>query len=681
MRKLFFVLMFSLLATAAMKAQPVWSVGVTESNASILLILPVTFDINGEDVAVGDYLGVFYEADSGELECGGFTEWTGSNQNLIAYGADSGEDNGFATNESYQWKFWDASEDVYYDAEATYFLSAPFVENYTADAFTRITALTVKDGCTSPTAYNYDATATNDDGSCQTKMYVSASSGNDANTGFSGSPKATLSAAVALSGTGRSIIVEDGSFTLASLTVETDMNIELESDSDLTVTGAVVNNGTIVLFDTSVFLQGASSSYSGTGNLQMDRQGESAEGFFNFWSSPVLDFEVQETFVGSNVSEYNTGTAWSFLASGDSMETGRGYAINGGNTGGDGTRTFLGAPNNGDIDVTAAYIDATNNWNLFGNPYPSAIDIAAFITANDALLQGSVYLWSQSTGSLSGQYAVWNAMGSVAGGDGVTPDGNVAACQGFFVRSDAAGTVSFTNSIRSTDNDQFFKTSNQDNIKLQLQEGENPGKEILIGFREDASDGFDSAYDAVNLEGNGIEFYSLMDDQEHYVIQGLPSLNGLKKIPLGLEFTAETNASVSIVNLSQLPVSYTVYLYDAFTNSYHDLRASAYAFDSTSGVFDDRFDLYINKTTLDQEENNINASAFWQENQILLDLPQATEKVELIALNGQVLLERTAMEAGRHTLLPDYDLASGMYFLKFYSAGNKVEVKGLAKVH
>lgn len=667
--------MVSLFGIKAMEAQPTWSVGVTESNASVLLIVPVSFDLNGNDIAVGDYLGVFYESDTGELECGGFTEWTGSNQNLIAYGADSGEDNGFANNEPYKWKYWDASEDEYYDAEATYFEGGPFIENYSADAFSRITALRVEDGCTNPNAFNYNATATNNDASCVTEMYVSASTGDDANTGFLGSPKESLAAALALAGTGRTVIVEDGSFTISSLNVASEMVLEFNGESDVTVTGSLLNNGSLLFKDTSVLIQGNASSYSGTGTFQMARQGESAEGFFNLWSSPVIDFEVQETFVGSNVSEYNTDTFWSFLAAGDAMELARGYAINGGNTGGNGVRTFTGTPHNGDVDFTTGFVDATDNWNLIGNPYASAIDIDAFISAN-AILQGSVYLWSQNSSSLSGQYAVWNAMGSVAGGDGVVPDGNVAACQGFFVRANSVGTITFTNLMRNNDNDQFFKTASSDNIKLVLEQTGAASKEILIGFRDDATDDFDDLYDAKNLKGSGVDFYSLMNE-DNYAIQGFSHFDDLKKVLLGFELMGEGDAMISKVST---PDNYSVHLYDNYANVLHDLSTDSYSFESTEGIFSDRFELLISKTTLGVESYQTDVKAYWKGNNIQLDLSQAIQKVELVGLNGQVLLERSNLSVGTHQLVSDNDFPNGVYFLKMYTSENKVQVKGLSKV-
>lgn len=677
MRKLFVLLMISLFSIKAVEAQPTWSVGVTESNASILLIVPVSFDLNGNDIEPGDYLGVFYESDSGELECGGFTSWTGSNQNLIAYGADSGEDNGFANNEAYKWKYWDASEDEYYDAEATYFEGGPFVENYAPDAFSRITALRVENGCTNPNAFNYNVDATNDDGTCETTMYVSASTGNDANTGFLGSPKENLSTALALAGTGRTVIVEDGSFTLSSLDVASEMVLEVKADSDLTVTGSLTNNGSMLFKDTSVLIQTNTSSYSGTGTFQMSRQGESAEGFFNLWSSPVIGFEVQETFVGSNVSEYNTDTFWNFLAAGDAMELARGYAINGGNTGGDGVRTFTGTPHNGDVDITTGYVDATDNWNLIGNPYPSAIDIDAFITANNAILQGSVYLWSQNSSSLSGQYAIWNAMGSVAGGDGIVPDGNVAACQGFFVRANSAGTVSFTNGIRNSDNDQFFKVGSNDNIKINLAQANAASKEILIGFREDATDEFDSAFDAMNLKGSGIDFYSLMDD-DHYAIQGLAPFDELKKVSLGFEILSEGDALISNI---ATPNNYQIHLYDSYTGLLHDLSSTSYSFESEAGIFNDRFELIISKNTLGVEEYQTEVKAYWNNNQIQLELSEPLHKVQLVGLNAQILLESNHLLSGTHFLGSDLNIPNGVYFLKLYTSENKVQVKGLSKVH
>src|SRR5690606_39254808 len=68
-----------------------------------------------------------------------------------------------------------------------------------------------------------------------------------------------------------------------------------------------------------------------------------------------------------------------------------------------GTNTTTGGPGAGSTDYTA--ID--DNWNLVGNPYPSAISANDFISANadeivdltdDPTIAGTIYLWDSSEG-------------------------------------------------------------------------------------------------------------------------------------------------------------------------------------------------------------------------------------------------------------------------------------------
>jgi hypothetical protein len=77
------------------------------------------------------------------------------------------------------------------------------------------------------------------------------------------------------------------------------------------------------------------------------------------------------------------------------MNRGKGYIVRGAGTGLTGgtsvirNATFTGVPN-GAIPVTI--VGAGRN-NLIGNPYPSAIDGAAFIRDNSTVIEGTIYFW------------------------------------------------------------------------------------------------------------------------------------------------------------------------------------------------------------------------------------------------------------------------------------------------
>lgn len=85
-------------------ALPSWTYTNTGLSHTILMqgTIPVTID--GVQVSAGDYLGVFYDLNGGGLACAGYAQWTGSQISVIAYGAQTGMNNGFATGESFKWK-------------------------------------------------------------------------------------------------------------------------------------------------------------------------------------------------------------------------------------------------------------------------------------------------------------------------------------------------------------------------------------------------------------------------------------------------------------------------------------------------------------------------------------------------------------------------------------------------
>jgi len=94
-----------------------WAYNNTGNNHTILIQSGIA-TIDGAPLSNGDVIGVFYDS-TGIMECGGYIVWAGSTTAISAWGADVGLD-GFATNETFSWKVWRASDGAEIDMTATY---------------------------------------------------------------------------------------------------------------------------------------------------------------------------------------------------------------------------------------------------------------------------------------------------------------------------------------------------------------------------------------------------------------------------------------------------------------------------------------------------------------------------------------------------------------------------------
>lgn len=230
------------------------------------------------------------------------------------------------------------------------------------------------------------------------------------------------------------------------------------------------NNGNFFLRNNSQLLQGGAgaSANTGAGKLSVFQEGTVNNFQYNYWCSPVgnasalignepfgitmlhrptgVTTSTPATILATN--NYN-GTAspfaiapywiwrfitssayaqWAYVGSATGINAGEGFTMKGTsgtdatiahtteniqNNPGNGQRyDFRGKPNDGNISVPVAI----NNSTLIGNPYPSAIDLNAFLLdpANAALINGQAYYWEQvvvNTHVLSqyqGGYGIYN---------------------------------------------------------------------------------------------------------------------------------------------------------------------------------------------------------------------------------------------------------------------------------
>lgn len=330
-----------------------------------------------------------------------------------------------------------------------------------------------------------------------------------------------------LAGNTATLLIEEGKV----ITVKEAVKVPNSGDAKL----EIKDNGQLIQIDDTNPLNLNSGE-----NFYMERKADVTTNDYVYWSSPTDNYSVTLIPNSSlryewNPIKYNSnGTQGNWIAASSTMAKGKGYIVRvpPSATPSEITTNFKGTPRNGTVTVDIfrgnRLVDETNvtrfddNWNLVGNPYPSAISALEFLQTNGANLVdtdpstptptvpattivGAVWIWKHGIDLSSGNqdpfyYNFANNYSSTDyikfNGTGSTDpsfNGFIGAGQGFMISmKDNPGvnpndddevlpttlsgiykpyknTVVFTNSMRvkddesSYDNTQFFRTANAEN--------------------------------------------------------------------------------------------------------------------------------------------------------------------------------------------------------------------------
>ncbi len=376
------------------------------------------------------------------------------------------------------------------------------------------------------------------------------------------------------------------------------------------------------------------------------------------------------------------------------------------------TANFVGTPNNGVISApifhgTLVAPDYRDDWNLLGNPYPSAVSAFSFLSnpLNTPIIDGTIYFWTHNSEISSSylspfygtfllnynnsDYATWNRVGSVgtpAGTGGPTPTGFIAAGQGFFTKSTgtapSGNTVTFNNSMRVVgNNSQFFRMASppaaqQDSnsgdaierqrIWLNLTNNSGAFNQILIGYVEGATIGWDRDFDGIRLtDQSSPTLYSIVADKR-LVIQGRPfPFIETDEVPLGYRTNISGDNTFAIDRIDDAFLGQNIYLEDRLLNIIHNLSISPYNFASEVGTFNDRFVLRYLDAALDTGEfdfaNQVTAFIFKHEFQVKSG--NGLLAIELFDISGKSVKKWNTLK-GESEFKTTLNLAQGVYLAR-----------------
>lgn len=585
-----------------------------------------------------------------------------------------------------------------------------------------------------------------------------------------GSPRVINGATVAIDWnivkTRNNITINSQDMKLLGLMVESN-TLDVINDHGLTVTHYLKLDGKIDLTGESQLIQNHLSDLDPTssGSLERDQKGTGDLYNYNYWTSPVslvdnttnnsgynlaatlkdgtdpsnprdLNFTTRDVRDGAPATattaatissrwlyKYSNLTAgtysnWQAVEKDNMLNPGEGFTMKGTGASIDQNYTFVGKPNNGNIDLP---INAGNDY-LVGNPYPSAMDAQEFLNDNPEL-DGTLYFWEHWGGGshiladYQGGYAMYNYSGAtpvatkgtshpMVNADGTAnklPGRYVAVSQGFFVRGENTGTIKFRNAHRifekefdgnsvflaapgsgSTNTARHYNTENDTRTKIRIG-FDSPNKihrQLLLTVDPNASLGIDHGYDGIQMDSQ-VDDMSFLISNEKYSIQGIGSIQDYTELPLFVKLKDNGTIKIGLDFVENLQEGIPVFLKDAKTQTLHNLRESA--FTSTflfKGHHNNRFSIVFEKqATLSSERitENEEIQVFTPRNQSAIHIKTPPgiqlENVSVINMLGQELQNWDVRSSNGEIILNHNNYAAGAYVVKMNTAGQSYSRK------
>lgn len=539
-------------------------------------------------------------------------------------------------------------------------------------------------------------------------------------------------------------------------------------------------NSNLYLRRNAQLIQGtaALSANTGTGSVSVYQEGTSDNFEYNYWCAPVGDPAMNTT--GNNpfgisllgrpasltssspaillpLANYN-GTAnplaistywiykltaansysqWIQVAGATSLSPGEGFTMKGTsgsdptdpeangvpNNPGTGAQRydFRGKPNDGNISVG---VGSGNAATLTGNPYPSALDLNAFLLdpINSACTR-IAYFWEQDRTTNShylsdyrGGYGTYSP--GTLGSNGVyvaatfnsyNSDGSLSTTglssgsaiarryapigQGFLINGNSQGLVTFKNAHRTFYREggalsQFGRsagsiaagaTSNLDgdipHFKINTIINGQFTRQLALAFLPDATDGVDYGIDAINTNQDLPADIAFLLDDASYVIQGL-QFDVAKRIPLVVRAAAATSLKFYVPELIDFNPSQDIFLFDALDGTYHDIKSGSYEAAVAAGTHSSRFEITFADANLGTNDEVSSSFLIIQDNEakILKALNPDNNIVEsfyLYDIQGRVILHKHGLGNADAYTFSTSGFSEGVYIAAFVLSGNR----------
>jgi hypothetical protein len=550
--------------------------------------------------------------------------------------------------------------------------------------------------------------------------------------------------------------IDLGMFIDAGVKITMNNDTKIQNDWYLSLDGKIDLQGLSQLVQTT----NSDLAITSAGAIDRDQKGQSNIYNYNYWSSPVGSLSASSNNTSFTIngvmkdgtdplniqninwtSGYNGSPTtpitlssywiykfqnvspvyanWSTVGQNGTLQAAQGFTMKGsGAATTNQNYTFTGKPNNGAISnpIAATY------GNLSGNPYASALDADAFITANLASTTGILYFWEHFPTNTShvlleyqGGYATRSLVGGTppASPDGISGAGSsnripgryIPVGQGFLLFGNATGgTINFDNSQRAFIKEEnvasnyLFRQqqptnvknaqdpSNEDNfarIRLSFTSAGGFSRQLLLGFMNElATNDYDTGYDALLLENYPDEMAFLVGDLK-LVIQGVGHFDDTAIYPLSVKTSTHGNINISLESTENFEKNQTIYIYDNVTALYNDIRNTNFHIALLPGTYNDRFSLRFKNMTLGTNalvSKEVAGIQFTNSDNMIAidnnDKNAIVKSVALINMLGQVIGSwEVKKEEGTKIKIPIKNISHGTYIVKVTTTKGDISKK------
>ena len=504
-----------------------------------------------------------------------------------------------------------------------------------------------------------------------------------------------------------------------------------QPESTLTIEDRIIiaQNGVLEIRDDASLIQITDVPVNqNIGSAKVQREATDVNNYdYVYWSTPVDAFHVGSISPGTpssvifewipTVPNGTIGDHGSWANTSETMIPGKGYIVRGlQGTPIINTAEFEGKLNNGQISVPISRGNYTglnyngignfstsddDNWNLLGNPYPSAISLTDFVSANPSIA-GTLYFWRHLNGLSSAtnspfyenytynydvnDYIASNSLGSAPPGF----SGYIASGQGFFAlmldSASTPNTVNFSNTMRNAAyrNDNFYRNADvilneKHRIWLDLVRDGNTALSILVGFVDGATDDIDRLYDGISINDAEHQFYSIgLNEKLTIQGKGLP-FEASETFNLGFITPSSGSFAISINQLDGLfeNTHQDIYIEDTELNIIHNLKLNPYTFSANAGTFNERFILRFTAERLSIKNQDLLSNVMIQSiNKTIIAKSNlgAIQNFELLDITGRTIYKDLKINQTNYKYHSAH-LSEGTYIVKVQLANGSAVSK------